>query len=166
MSAKNAKENYEITVKGFGVHNVQPEDLSAIDLIKTETGTYHVIHQGKSLEVTVLTSDFPNKRYRVLVGKREYELRIADPLDQQIAAMGFDSAKNAQVNQITAPMPGLILDINIASGQEVKETDPLLILEAMKMENVLTAPRDGIVKAVCCAKGDAVEKTQLLVEFE
>ncbi|MCL4126550.1 UNVERIFIED_CONTAM: hypothetical protein GTU68_064554 [Idotea baltica] len=63
-------------------------------------------------------------------------------------------------------MPGLILEINIAVGQEVKENDSLLILEAMKMENILTSPRDGIIKSISVSKGDAVEKNQLLIEFE
>jgi biotin carboxyl carrier protein len=63
-------------------------------------------------------------------------------------------------------MPGLILDINVKIGQKVKEDDPLLILEAMKMENVLTSPRDGIIKSISVSKGDAVNKNQLLIEFE
>ncbi|MCL4125700.1 UNVERIFIED_CONTAM: hypothetical protein GTU68_028898 [Idotea baltica] len=63
-------------------------------------------------------------------------------------------------------MPGLILDINVKVGQEVIEDDALLILEAMKMENVLTAPRDGMIKSITVSKGDAVDKNQLLITFE
>ena len=51
-------------------------------------------------------------------------------------------------------------------GQEVKEDTPLLILEAMKMENIITSPRDGVIKSVLVNKGDAVDKNQLLVELE
>ena len=54
----------------------------------------------------------------------------------------------------------------ISFGQEVKEDDALLILEAMKMENVLTAPRDGVIKSISASKGDAVDKGELLIEFE
>ena len=63
-------------------------------------------------------------------------------------------------------MPGLILDIHVKEGQEVKEDDALLILEAMKMENVLTSPRDGIIKSISVSKNDTVDKNQLLIEFE
>ncbi|MDX1317201.1 MAG: acetyl-CoA carboxylase biotin carboxyl carrier protein subunit, partial [Xanthomarina gelatinilytica] len=71
-----------------------------------------------------------------------------------------------KVNEIKAPMPGLILDIHVKEGQEVKEDDALLILEAMKMENVLTSPRDGIIKSISVSKNDTVDKNQLLIEFE
>ena len=63
-------------------------------------------------------------------------------------------------------MPGLILEINVKEGQEVKENDPLLILEAMKMENVINSPREGIIKSVEVKQGQTVDKNMLLIEFE
>jgi len=80
--------------------------------------------------------------------------------------MGFEIGSAKKVNDIKAPMPGLILEINVKVGQEIVENDPILILEAMKMENVITAPRDGVIKSISVTKGDAVEKNQLLIEFE
>ena len=80
--------------------------------------------------------------------------------------MGFEVGATKQINDIKAPMPGLILDISVTVGQEVKEDEPLLILEAMKMENVFTSPRDGIIKSISVSKGDAVDKNDLLIEFE
>ena len=63
-------------------------------------------------------------------------------------------------------MPGLILEIHVRIGQAVNEDDPLLILEAMKMENVITSPRDGIIKSISVKKSESVDKNQLLIEFE
>jgi biotin carboxyl carrier protein len=63
-------------------------------------------------------------------------------------------------------MPGLILEISVVVGQEVKENDNLIILGAMKMENSFLSPRDGIIKSISVAVGDAVDKGQLLIEFE
>jgi biotin carboxyl carrier protein len=63
-------------------------------------------------------------------------------------------------------MPGLILDIYVTVGQEVKEDDTLVILEAMKMENSILSPREGIIKSINITKGDAVDKNHLLIEFE
>jgi biotin carboxyl carrier protein len=80
--------------------------------------------------------------------------------------MGFEVGASKKVNDIKAPMPGLILEINVTVGQEVKEDDVLLILEAMKMENALTSPRDGIIKSISVSKSDTVDKNQLLIEFE
>ena len=83
-----------------------------------------------------------------------------------IKEMGFEVGASKQVNAIKAPMPGLILEISVEVGQEVKENDPLLILEAMKMENSILSPRDGVIKSVAMTKGAAVEKGALLIEFE
>ena len=62
-------------------------------------------------------------------------------------------------------MPGLIIDLKVKTGDTVKAGDSLLILEAMKMENMLKSPGDGVVKNVKVKKGDAVEKNQVLIEF-
>lgn len=62
-------------------------------------------------------------------------------------------------------MPGLILDILVTEGQEIKEGEQVLVLSAMKMENIITAPSDGVVKLIEVKKDDAVEKGQLLIEI-
>lgn len=80
--------------------------------------------------------------------------------------MGFEIGATKKINEIKAPMPGLILSVDVKIGQEVKEDDSLLVLEAMKMENVLTSPRDGIIKYISITKGETVNKNQLLIEFE
>jgi 3-methylcrotonyl-CoA carboxylase alpha subunit len=58
---------------------------------------------------------------------------------------------------MTAPMPGVVLEIFVAAGDVVTKGTPLLILEAMKMEHQIAAPYDGVVEAVHCAKGDLVQ---------
>jgi biotin carboxyl carrier protein len=63
-------------------------------------------------------------------------------------------------------MPGLVLDLLVVPGQQVSQGEKILILEAMKMENVIKSPGDGIVKAVFVQKGDSVEKGHLMVEME
>ena len=59
----------------------------------------------------------------------------------------------------------MVLNILVAEGQDVKKGDPLIVLEAMKMENVLKSPTDGIVKKIAVNKGIAVEKNQVLIQF-
>lgn len=80
--------------------------------------------------------------------------------------MGFATNGSKNIDSITAPMPGLILDILVEEDQEVREEDQLLILEAMKMENIITSPRNGVIKNISVSKGDAVDKKQLLIEFQ
>ncbi|HKK78307.1 MAG TPA: biotin/lipoyl-containing protein, partial [Phaeodactylibacter sp.] len=63
-------------------------------------------------------------------------------------------------------MPGMVLEVSVKAGEEVSEGTPLLILEAMKMENVIKSPGDGVIKAINVTKGEAVDKNYLLVEME
>ncbi len=62
-------------------------------------------------------------------------------------------------------MPGMVLNILVKEGDVVKKGDPLIVLEAMKMENILKSPTEGTVKKVAAIKGTAVEKNQLLIQF-
>ena len=80
--------------------------------------------------------------------------------------MGFEVGTSKNISHIEAPMPGLILDIPVSEGDEVKEGDALLVLEAMKMENVILSPRDGVIGKIAVEKGAAVDKKSLLIEFK
>jgi biotin carboxyl carrier protein len=77
----------------------------------------------------------------------------------------LDNIAAKKINDIKAPMPGMVLSVLVSEGQEVKKGDSLIVLEAMKMENILKSPADGIIKKVVANKGTAVEKNQLLIQF-
>ena len=68
--------------------------------------------------------------------------------------------------KVYAIIPGVIREINVKVGQNVKEGDKILILEAMKMKNILLSHRNGKVKEIKIESGDMVFKNQILVEFE
>jgi biotin carboxyl carrier protein len=70
-----------------------------------------------------------------------------------------------KVNDVKAPMPGMVFNVLVSEGQDIKKGDPLIVLEAMKMENVLKSPTDGTVKKIAVTKGVAVEKNQVLIQF-
>ncbi len=142
------------------------EQMLAVDAVSLDQKSFHVLHNNTSYHAKVVSTDFINKTYTVVVNNNEYVVSIANHLDQLIKEMGFEVGKTKLVNAIKAPMPGLILEINVAVGQEVNEGDNLLILEAMKMENSFDSPRAGIIKSITVEKGQAVEKGQLLIEFE
>ena len=63
-------------------------------------------------------------------------------------------------------MPGRVLDIMLSAGSSVVKGDGVLILEAMKMENVIKSPADGVIKKIAVVKDQAVEKNEVLVELE
>ena len=69
-------------------------------------------------------------------------------------------------NAITAPMPGKIIALNVAAGDSVSKDDPLVVMEAMKMEQTLTAPRDGVIAEIGAGVGELVTDGAILVQLE
>lgn len=157
---------YQIKVNGTRDFSVSEDSLGELDAIETTANHFHILEKNKSSEALIQKSNFNSKSYQVKVNNNTYDVVISDALDQQIAAMGFSIGGSKQINNVKAPMPGLILELNITEGQEVFEDDPLLILEAMKMENVITSPRDGIIKSIHVKQGTTVDKNTLLIDFE
>lgn len=141
-------------------------EIKNLDVQAKDKSTFHLIHQNKSLNAEIVNSDFISKTYSIKINSKLHTVIINTPLDELIEAMGLGIDNALKINDIKAPMPGLILDVSVKAGNVLKEGDFLLVLEAMKMENALTAPRDGVVKTVAVAKGDTVDKGQLLIEME
>lgn len=157
---------FKATVNQNKIFDISKQQAASLDVIAVSDKDFHLLHNNKSFQVQVVSTDFNQKKYTLLVNNTWHEVQIGNELDQQIAAMGFELGAAKQINAIKAPMPGLILEINVVIGQEVQENELLLILEAMKMENSFTSPRQGVIKSIAVSKGDAVDKGQLLIEFE
>ena len=109
------------------------------------------------------------KKYRVTVNGTVYEVELEElttvPAAAPAAAPAPASAPApapAGGEQVTSPMPGTILSVNVAAGDSVKRGQVLMILEAMKMENEIMCPRDGKVLSVNTSKGASVETGTLL----
>lgn len=96
----------------------------------------------------------------------EFEVLLKDEKDLLLERFGFVATAESSLQQIRAPMPGLVLNLRVQEGQDVKAGDGLVVLEAMKMENELRAQADGVVKAIHVEHGDAVGKNDLLIEIE
>ena len=158
--------NFKVNVNNTIDFDLTEDDVSKLDALLISESEYHVIQNNKSYKAIISKADFNKKSYQVKVNNKAFNVQIFNDLDALIKDLGFAVSTIKNVNSIKAPMPGLILEINIKKGQEVKEDAPLLILEAMKMENIITSPKDGIIKSISVSKGDAVEKNQLLIEFE
>jgi biotin carboxyl carrier protein len=79
--------------------------------------------------------------------------------------MGMNKTIANTISDIKAPMPGLILQILVKSGMLIKKGDPVLILEAMKMENIIKSPVSGVIKEIKAKEKESVAKNQILIEF-
>lgn len=157
---------YKVNVNDSFLFDIEKKNVSELDAVSVEANKFHILHENTPYKAEIVTSDFNQKSYTVKVNNNTYTVAISNPLDILIKEMGFEVGLTKQVNFIKAPMPGLILEISVVVGQEVKENDNLIILGAMKMENSFLSPRDGIIKSISVAMGDAVDKGQLLIEFE
>ena len=127
--------------------------------------TFHIIRKGKSFTAEVIKTDYAAKTFTLLVNKLRFDIQLQDKFDILLAQMGLDTAKTKKISELKAPMPGLLIDIKVTEGQTVQKGDTLLVLEAMKMENVLKAPADATIKAIKAKKGENVDKNQVLIQF-
>lgn len=135
------------------------------DLSKLADGHFHILKNDRSYSVEVLSIEAATKTVQLKINGQIHDIQVKDRFDLLLEKMGMSNAAASKVNNIKAPMPGLIVGISLEVGSVVSKGDTVLILEAMKMENSIKAPGDGTVKAIKVQKGDRVEKGQVLVEF-
>jgi biotin carboxyl carrier protein len=159
--ATDAPLNVEFTANGPQL-NEQP---FAWDLVRLSVNTFHIIHQDRSYTAELIEMDPAAKTVKLSINGHLYNVQLKDRFDLLLEQMGMSGAASAKVDSIKAPMPGLIVGINVQVGDTVKKGDAVLILEAMKMENLIKAPGEGTIRSIRVEKGDRVEKNQVLIEF-
>lgn len=135
------------------------------DIAPVGDGRYHILHKGHSYTAELLSADYTTKSFSLKINGRLIELQAKDRFDQLLERLGLGDATARKVNELKAPMPGLIVDVRVAPGQAVQKGDPLLVLEAMKMENILKAPADGTIESIKVALRANVTKGQVLIQF-
>lgn len=167
-------QDFKIKVNGTTEHQVSiandnsitiNEDAAALDVQKVKPGVYHVIRDNKSYVVEEVKSEEDGKLLTLKINGNKYQVALKDKYDELLHRLGMDNISAGKINEIKAPMPGLVLNIIADEGSTVKKGDPLIVLEAMKMENILKSPTDGTVKKIAVKKGTAVEKNQVLISF-
>jgi biotin carboxyl carrier protein len=160
----NNKKEHTIIFENNSSGTIDDKNFSW-DIVEVKDGSFHVIKNNKSYSVEVIKAEPAEKSFLISVNGNKYQLNVKDKFDELLKSLGMDNLTANKVNEIKAPMPGLVLDIRVSEGDEVKKGDPILVLEAMKMENILKSPTDGIVKKINVKKGIAVEKNQVLIYF-
>lgn len=155
--------NLKLSVNGFEFEfsKQEIESLQVLETSQKQTTALlgNSLYKGKVSEVA-------NKTFETGTQGRTFQVKIKDNLDQLIDSLGLSKPKTSKLSSIKAPMPGLVIQIAVEEGQTVAENDKILILEAMKMENVLRIPHDATIKKVLVKSGQAVDKGQVLIELE
>jgi biotin carboxyl carrier protein len=160
----NNKHEYKIEPRGQGEWDLNGTAF-ALDIARIKDGSFHLIRENKSYNIEVLKFDAKEKTLLLKINGNKYEMLIKDKYDELLHNLGLDNLATKKVNDVKAPMPGLVLNILVKEGSQVKKGEALIVLEAMKMENILKSPADGTVKKIAVKKGVAVEKNQVLINF-
>lgn len=149
------------------VNETEFEINEAADWDLLEQGSsFHILQNNVSYRCLLMKKDESGKNMLISVNETEYVINIQDQYDILLEKLGMSDLAVKKMKDIKAPMPGLVLDIKVKAGDVLEEGDTILVLEAMKMENMLKSPGAGTVKAIKVNKGEAVEKGQVLIEVE
>jgi biotin carboxyl carrier protein len=135
------------------------------DVAPLNETTYHLIYKGRSYTIELVSIDQGEKQLVLKINGKLATLGIKSSTDLLLDKMGLTNLAGSAIKEVKAPMPGLILSLLVEEGQSVTKGQPLAILEAMKMENVLKAPTDGIVSSIKVRTAQSVEKNQVLFQF-
>jgi biotin carboxyl carrier protein len=136
------------------------------DIIALSANRFHVILNRKSYTAEIVSFDQDTRTFMIRIGNKVMPVTVRDRYDELLKQMGIDGAAGKKVNDIKAPMPGMVLSVMVENGQPIKKGDAIVVLEAMKMENILKSPADGIVRKIHVVKGDKVEKNQVMVNLD
>ncbi len=122
-----------------------------------------VFEDGSQWEVSLEPA--PDGEVAARFGNARAAFDLKDELTARAAATG-GRGRSKKGNVVSAAMPGRVLRVAVAAGQLVTAGEPLLVLEAMKMENEVKAPRDGVVEAIAVAPGQAVSAGEVLIRLK
>jgi biotin carboxyl carrier protein len=164
----------QITINDKNTFSVDSKDnqfiiddvVSHIDVQWQPNSLISIIYNNKSYTAIVENVDVKNKEVTLHINGQLYKAGIKEPIDQLLHNMGIDLKAAHKIEPVKAPMPGMVLRVMVEAGQKISKGDGLLVLEAMKMENVLKASSDATVKAIKITERTAVEKGAILIELE
>lgn len=156
---------YHVTVNGRQEFDLDIQDLEDLDLIQNLDGSYNFIYKGHSNIIRIVEMNERSPSIKLEMNGRLFHLDVETPLARQISALGLDEVGAADGEEVKAPMPGKVLKLLVEPNQTVEAGDDLLILEAMKMENVIKASAGGVVSEIQVEEGAAVDKNAMLLNI-
>ena len=166
LIARVPPNEYEIDTNDFSqngtlVLNGRERKASLIRL--NDHSSFLLLIDNHSHQITIEEKD---KEYVVRVSNRIFPVELENERARRLKNLiKTDNLINKQ-REIKAPMPGLIVKVNVQEGQEIKKGDGLAIIEAMKMENEIRAVADGRIKKIFKFEKESVEKGQVLMLLE
>lgn len=156
---------FEIESANDGLSGTINNKDYALNLIALNEHKYHLIYNNQSINLNIIELSSDRKQATLQINGNIVEVSLEDEFDLLLKNLGMSTKTSKKLNEIKAPMPGLVLRINATVGETIKKGEPLLVLEAMKMENMIKAPEDVTVSKIHVNQAQAIEKSQLLMSF-
>ncbi len=164
---------YVVTVNGERIEVAVDADGARLDasdgparLAELEGTPVRLITIGDAVHRAVVRRGDTRGRYTLWLDGFRYDVEALDERTHAIRELSSATAGPAGPAPVKAPMPGLVIRVNVAVGDQVAAGQGLVVIEAMKMENELRSVAPGRVRAIHAVLGQAVEKGALLVEIE
>lgn len=142
--------------------NDKPQEISVFE---AGEGILEVLYKNRSYRIQLLDLNKEDKVVTLAINGKQATVSLKTEMDLLLKEMGLEGLAAKSADDIKAPMPGLIHSIKVEEGQSIEKGEPVLILEAMKMENVLKSASEGEIAKIHVQVGESVEKGQLLVSF-
>ena len=165
MLKSTVNKKFEFLIEKIKGEFIVNEKETKIDIKKINASSFHVIHGNKSYLVRIGNFVSEQKKLELHVNGRRYCMDYKDENDILLEKIGIRIGEEIKDTELKAPMPGLITEIKVHEGQKIKEGDALLILKAMKMENILKSAHDGIVRKILVEENQKVEKNAVMIQF-
>ncbi len=146
--------------------SIETTTLDQMDLRKIIDHQYHLVMDHHSIMAQVNEINLHEGTVRLKINEKDYFYKIENELIQVINQLGFTSKNTDIQKNIKAPMPGIVIRVDINIGDTISKGQNLMTIEAMKMENIIKSPLDGVIKEINISSGDKVEKNQILFSFE
>ncbi|MFN0279294.1 MAG: biotin/lipoyl-containing protein [Pyrinomonadaceae bacterium] len=158
------KHEVEITRDGDKFFARVDDRSYELEPSEPEPNVFLLKHDGRVFEVFVSPQQKTDKPYAVRIGSAELNIKLTDPKRLRGTASGSDDTEGKV--EIKTAMPGKVVRILVAKGDNVEAGDGVIVVEAMKMQNEIKSPKDGVIKTIAVAEGDTVSAGQLLAVIE
>ena len=126
---------------------------------------FHVIFNNKSHVLKLISSNKDSNNYYVSINNKIFNIEISDVKNKFSKIIGLKLSDDNKKLDVKSPMPGLVIDVLVNVNETVEKNQSLIILEAMKMENVIKSPVQAKIKSIMVKKGDNVNKNEVLISF-
>ena len=154
------ERDLEVQVEGGRIYLESGDEKIAADVVPLPDGeSYSLLVDGRSYEVAI---EEDANGLRVTLGGKTFAAQVKSPLEKVLREVRHAGPADAGW-KLLAPMPGLVVSIKVSPGDTVSAGTPILIMEAMKMQNELAAEAGGIVEQVHVAPRQSVEAGQTLI---